>query len=110
MPEMDTSLLEGNHVFIDCGSFGVLLAHFRQGSLRVAIGDSVDTGDALGEAGNSGKSAEPHLHIHAQRIPSEGPLLSGDPLFITLNGQFLVRNDRVRIAKPQQGLSSERQE
>jgi len=95
VPEMDTSLLEGNHVFIDCGSFGVLLAHFQQGSLRVAIGDAVEIGDSLGLAGNSGKSGEPHLHIHAQRIPAEGPLLSGAPLFITLNDQFLVRNDRV---------------
>lgn len=98
VPEMDTSPLEGNHVFIDCGRFGVLLAHFRQGSLRVAIGDAVETGDTLSEVGNSGKSAEPHLHIHAQRIPAEGPLLSGDPLFITLDDQFLVRNDRVEIA------------
>lgn len=99
VPEMDTSLLEGNHVFIDCGSFGVLLAHFRQGSLRVAIGDAVETGDTLAEAGNSGQSGEPHLHIHAQRIPAEGPLLSGDPLFITLNERFLVRNHRVEIEK-----------
>lgn len=99
VPEMDTSLLEGNHVFIGCGTFGVLLAHFRQGSLKVAIGDVVGTGDTLGEAGNSGKSGEPHLHIHAQRIPAEGPLLSGDPLFITLSDGFLVRNDRMEIAK-----------
>lgn len=99
VPKIDTSLLEGNHVFIDCGGFGVLLAHFRQGSLRVAIGDDVETGDELGEAGNSGQSGEPHLHVHAQRIPAEGPLLSGDPLFITLNERFLVRNDRVEIAK-----------
>lgn len=99
VPEMDTSLLEGNHVFIDCGRFGVLLAHLRQGSLGVVVGDPVTTGERLGEAGNSGRSGEPHLHIHAQRIPAEGPLLSGDPLFITLNDRFLVRNDRVTIAK-----------
>lgn len=102
VPETDTSLLEGNHVFIDCGGFGVLVAHFRQGSLRVAIGDIVEAGDILGEAGNSGQSGEPHLHVHAQRIPAKGPLLSGDPIFVTLNGQFLVRNDRVEIAKQHQ--------
>jgi murein DD-endopeptidase MepM/ murein hydrolase activator NlpD len=97
VPELDTSLLEGNHVFIDCDGFGVLLAHLRQGSLDVAIGDSVAAGDALGEAGNSGHSAEPHLHVHAQEIPTDGPLLSGDPLFVTFEGRFLVRNDRVSI-------------
>jgi murein DD-endopeptidase MepM/ murein hydrolase activator NlpD len=97
VPEMDTSLLEGNHVFMDCSGFGVLLAHLRQGSLEVAIGDFVGTGDKLGEAGNSGQSAEPHLHIHAQQIPTEGSLLSGDPVFVTFDGRFLVRNDRVSI-------------
>lgn len=95
VPEMDRSLLEGNHAFIDCGAFGILLAHFRQGSLKVAQGQHIAVGDPLGEVGNSGQSGEPHLHIHAQRLPTAGPLMSGEPLFFTLEGRFLVRNDRV---------------
>jgi len=95
VPEMDTSRLEGNHVFLACGDFGVLLAHFRKNSLRVASGDRVRVGDLLGEAGNSGQSAEPHLHIHAQRLAESDALLSGEPLHIKLAGRFLVRNDRV---------------
>lgn len=97
VPETDTSLLEGNHVFIDCGGFGVLLAHLRNGSVQVGAGDTVTEGDHLGEAGNSGQSTEPHLHVHAQQIPEDGPLLSGEPLFLTLNGRFLVRNDRITV-------------
>lgn len=97
VPQRDESLLEGNHVFIDCGEFGVLLAHLRQGSVVVSKGDPVSTGQIIGEAGNSGMTGEPHLHIHAQRIPASGPLLSGEPLFITLDGRFLARNDRLQI-------------
>lgn len=98
VPDMDTSLLEGNHVFLDCDGMGVLLAHFRQDSVRVSVGDHVETGGQLAEAGNTGQSAEPHLHIHAQQIPADGPLLSGEPMFITVDGEFLIRNDRLEIA------------
>jgi hypothetical protein len=98
VPEMDISLLEGNHVFLSCGDYGVLLAHFRRGSLRVTVGDDIKTGDRLAEVGNSGQTGEPHLHVHAQRIPASGPLLSGAPLFITFDGRFPVRNQRVHIS------------
>jgi hypothetical protein len=101
VPNMDTSRLEGNHVFMDCGGVGVLLAHLRQGSVRVSVGEHLATGQQLGEVGNSGQSAEPHLHIHAQHIPTEGPLLAGAPLFITLNGTFPVRNARMKVPQGQ---------
>ena len=57
----------GNHVRIDTGTSIVQLSHLRPGSVRVAEGDRVVTGERLGEIGNSGRSAEPHLHIHAER-------------------------------------------
>jgi Peptidase family M23 len=57
----------GNHVRIDTGRCIVHLSHLRPGSLRVAEGDQVVTGERLGEVGNSGRSSEPHLHIHAER-------------------------------------------
>jgi hypothetical protein len=93
VPERDTERLAGNHLLIDCGEFIVLLAHLRQGSLRVGEGDTVATGEPLAEVGNSGQSGEPHLHVHAQRgFDPEAPL-SGEPLPITFDGRFLVRND-----------------
>ena len=55
----------GNHVVIrmaDAGPF-VLLAHLRQGSARVALGDRVEVGDPLAECGNSGNSVQPHVHV-----------------------------------------------
>jgi Peptidase family M23 len=55
----------GNHVIIELDEPGayVLLAHLRQGSVAVARGDSVTTGQRVGECGNSGNSTQPHLHL-----------------------------------------------
>jgi hypothetical protein len=46
-----------------------VLAHFRQGSIVVKVGDSVKRGQLLGKCGNSGNSSEPHLHYHLQNSP-----------------------------------------
>lgn len=58
--------IAGNHVVIDTGAGAfVLLAHLRQGSTAVAVGDRVQEGDVLGACGNSGNSTQPHVHIQA---------------------------------------------
>lgn len=54
-------------------------------------------GGELGEAGNSGNTDEPHLHVHAQRPGRIWDLFNGDPLPIRVDGRYLVRNDRVTI-------------
>ena len=97
VPEMDRDHMAGNHVAIDCGDFFVILAHLRQGSIAVATGNRVTTGDLLGQMGNSGNSSEPHLHLHAQKGLPEDATLAGDPLWLTINNRFLTRNDRLRI-------------
>jgi hypothetical protein len=100
VPDMDRENLAGNYVAVDCGDFFVVLAHLRQGSIQVSAGDSLDIGDTLGEMGNSGNSSEPHLHVHAQRgLPDEAPL-SGTPLTLTINGDFYIRNDRIKVSGP----------
>ncbi|WP_286929582.1 MULTISPECIES: M23 family metallopeptidase [Aeromicrobium] len=57
--------IAGNHVVIAMGDGGpfVLLAHLRQGSVRVAVGDEVVEGRAVGACGNSGNSTQPHVHL-----------------------------------------------
>ena len=57
----------GNHVVIDHGN-GEFSAidHFRHGSLRVAVGDRVAQGQALGLLGSSGDSNTPHVHHQLQ--------------------------------------------
>jgi len=93
IPEVDRTNITGNYVLLRCSQADVLLAHFRSGSLKVAIGDSVLAGQEIAEVGNSGYSDEPHLHIHAQRRGSYDAPFSGDPLPILFDGMFLVRND-----------------
>lgn len=87
--------LEGNHVILDCGGTWVLLAHMQAGSVVPEVGDSVSSGDVVGRVGNSGRSDEPHLHIHAQTPGSTASPLSGDPIPITFDGRYPVRNDRI---------------
>lgn len=60
----------GNHVIIDHGNgeYGVI-GHFKQESVEVSEGDSVEAGDFLGLAGNSGNSSEPHVHFHVADSP-----------------------------------------
>jgi hypothetical protein len=64
--EVRPCLPTGNCVVIDTGPELVYLCHLQQGSIRVSPGDQVGPGDELGLVGNSGRSTEPHLHIHAQ--------------------------------------------
>ena len=57
----------GNAVFIQHGKHEVsVLAHLKQGSIKVKVGDKVTRGQELGLCGNSGNSSEPHLHYHLQ--------------------------------------------
>ena len=80
----NTAAPAGNHVKIACNATVVELAHFRPGSIAVAVGDTVTTGQRLGAVGNSGNSTEPHLHIHATR--------GGRAVPLTFGGVFPVRN------------------
>lgn len=93
VPQVDRDNLPGNLVLLACGDVEVLLAHLRQHSVVVGPGQKVVPGTLLGEVGNTGNTSEPHLHIHAQR-PSPDPAkpLAGEPLWITVDGRFPVRN------------------
>jgi murein DD-endopeptidase MepM/ murein hydrolase activator NlpD len=70
---------------IDCDGLRVELAHLREGSLRVAPGQSLAAGDLIGAVGNSGNTTEPHLHVHA--VDAHG---AGVP--IAFDGRAPVRN------------------
>jgi murein DD-endopeptidase MepM/ murein hydrolase activator NlpD len=63
--------LPGNHVTLRVGpGIYLLYAHMRPGSVRVRVGERVRRGQVLGELGNSGNSATPHLHLQAQTTRS----------------------------------------
>lgn len=66
----------GNYVAIDSGRGVVILAHLRQGSVAVAVGDALTAGTVVGACGNSGRTSGPHLHLHAQDRPDEAPFVA----------------------------------
>ena len=70
----------GNHVILQLPESGtyLLIAHLKQGSVAVRQGDEVVEGQEIGRCGNSGNSAEPHIHIQHQR---ERRRSEGLPLF-----------------------------
>lgn len=63
----------GNYILIqlDNGPY-VMLAHLQRGSIRVTVQTRVAPGQLLALCGNSGRSPQPHLHIHVQSQPEIG--------------------------------------
>lgn len=57
--------LAGNHVVVEVAPGGpvLLLAHLRQGSACVQVGEEIAARQPVGECGNSGNSTEPHVHV-----------------------------------------------
>lgn len=86
-PNVDREHLAGNNIVIECKGIEILLAHLKQGSVRVRVGESIREGQPVAQVGNSGNTSEPHLHIHATRDGRGIPMLFG--------GRFLVRNSLV---------------
>jgi hypothetical protein len=50
----------------------VLLAHLQPGSVPLLPGAWVKPGDLLGLCGNSGRSPQPHIHLHVQTAAALG--------------------------------------
>lgn len=102
--QFNADVPEGNHVIIDHenGEFS-MLAHFKEESIVVSVGDVVTKGQELGKAGNSGNSSEPHLHYQLQTtanpmngegLPSQFLNYYADETFVE-NGEP-VRNQYIR--------------
>ncbi len=96
-PTADRENPAGNHVVIRCDdtspAVDVDIAHLKQGSLVVATGSRVATGQLLGKVGNTGNTSEPHLHVHAVRTGSGNTLEGeGEGVPIRFDDRFLTRN------------------
>lgn len=91
----------GNHVVIrHADGTCVLMAHLQRRSLTVGCGDRVEAGDVIARCGNSGNSAEPHVHLQAMDTPSVW-FAAGRPLCIDdhplpENGDVLTTGTRSR--------------
>jgi murein DD-endopeptidase MepM/ murein hydrolase activator NlpD len=72
------SAIGGNLVIIDHeNGEHSLLAHMKQGSVRVKVGDRVKQGQVIGLLGASGSPGYAHLHYQLQASPG---LFNGDGL------------------------------
>lgn len=80
--------IAGNHVVValEPGGPFVLLAHLRQGSVRVRPGQSVRSGDQLAECGNSGNSTQPHVHVQVTDS-THWPTAKGLPVAFRRTGE-----------------------
>jgi len=54
--------IKGKAILIDHG-WGVFSGYWHMSELNVSVGDFVQPGDLLGQIGNTGRSAGPHLHF-----------------------------------------------
>ena len=65
----------GNHIVQDIGDgIYAFYAHMQPNSLKATPGDQLETGQVIGNLGNSGNSDAPHLHFHLMDGPD--PLMS----------------------------------
>lgn len=100
--DVDDNNALGNYVAIYCRGNTVTIPHMLKGSVKVSIGMVVEEGELIGILGNSGRTSEPHLHIHAVqgRVLGENDLIwaaAGVP--ILFDDKFLLRNDRFAVLK-----------
>ncbi len=58
----------GNHVVINHGSYKVIYAHMRMGSVRVVPGDTVSCGQPVGQIGSSGCTTGAHVHVETRPL------------------------------------------
>ena len=73
---------DGNFVVLDIGNGAfALYAHMQPGSVKVARGAKVKSGELLGKVGNTGNTSAPHLHFHVMDGPSS-LLANGIPYVI----------------------------
>lgn len=77
----------GNHILIKTGDFYVLLCHLKKSSVNVKKGDVVKSGQQIAEAGNSGSSIQPHLHIQVMNNEHYFPLFKNLLPFKISNGK-----------------------
>jgi hypothetical protein len=94
----------GNHVVLDAGhGVFVLLAHLKKGSIVVKPAALVREGDPLAQAGNSGNTMLPHVHVQvmdgadpAGSAVSGIPALFRDYVEISSTGEKTERETIVR--------------
>lgn len=93
----------GNHVTLyhGQGEYSVL-AHLKEGSVLVAPQQRVQAAQPLGQCGNSGASAFPHLHFHLQNRLSDAHGLPAQFQDYVADGEPVRRGEPTRGQRVQQ--------
>jgi len=93
--QMKTEEITGNVVLIRHKEDEVsVLAHLKQDSIKVKVGEKVKTGQIIGLCGNSGNSSEPHLHYHFQ---DSEDVYSGEGIKCYFQDVELKRNNKKEL-------------
>jgi hypothetical protein len=71
----------GDHIVQDLGDGNfALYAHLKTGSIKVKVGDRLNSGQVIALLGNTGNTDGPHLHFHVMSTPD--PLRSNGLPFV----------------------------
>ena len=97
--EMNESQPAGNYVVIEHQNNEYsMLAHFKQHSIQVKVGDSVKQGQLIGLCGNSGNSSEPHIHFQVMNLED---YVNGQSIRIRFeDGTEPIQGDTVSYMRP----------
>jgi len=86
----------GNTIVIRQGNNYVLLGHLKMDSIRVKEGDIINANDLIAEAGNSGYSERPHIHIQLINSLTDN-YWSGKGVSMEYKGKNLYKNRLIRL-------------
>jgi hypothetical protein len=84
----------GNYVVIQCVDYYITMGNFRKGTINVAVGERITVNRQVGQVGNSGTPAIPHLHMFATKGGWENG--EGEPVPMFFERAFSVDNFLVR--------------
>jgi hypothetical protein len=86
----------GNTIVIRNDNNFLLLGHLKMDSIRVKPGDSINADDLIAEAGNSGFSERPHIHMQLIKSMSEN-YWTGRGVSIEYKGKNLYKNRLITL-------------
>lgn len=81
----------GNTIVIKHEDLYLLIGHLKKGSLKKETGDPVQEGELIAEAGNSGYSERPHIHMQLINSGTDN-FWSGRGVGLTFMGKNIFKN------------------
>jgi hypothetical protein len=86
----------GNTIVIRKDNYYMLLGHLKKRSIKVEPGSLVNEGDLLAEAGNSGYSERPHIHMQLIKSDTDN-YWKGIGVSIEFGGKNLFKNRLIKL-------------